>query len=74
MVVLGIAAVIFVKRYIDDQGGSEDTYRVYALFDDAQGLVAQSRVVVAGIPIGSISSIRLSGGRARVDIDRKSVV
>lgn len=68
MVVLGIAAVIFVKRYIDDQGGSEDTYRVYALFDDAQGLVAQSRVVVAGIPIGSISSIRLSGGRARVDI------
>lgn len=69
MVVLGLAAIVAVKRYIDEGLSSGDDYRVYALFDDAQGLVPQSRVVVAGIPIGSIARIRLQGDKARVDIN-----
>lgn len=69
MVVLGLAAIILVRRYIDEgfSGGRE--YRVYALFEDAQGLVPQSRVVIAGIPVGTIASIRLQGEMARVDMN-----
>lgn len=74
MVILGFAAVFAVKGYIDDTGSSDDSYRIYALFDDAQGLVPQSRVVIAGIPVGTIASIRLQGGRARVDMDINSNV
>jgi phospholipid/cholesterol/gamma-HCH transport system substrate-binding protein len=68
MVVLGLAVTFAVYRYVDERSGTESGYGVYAYFDDVQGLVAKSRVLVAGIPIGYISSIRLDGDRARVDL------
>jgi phospholipid/cholesterol/gamma-HCH transport system substrate-binding protein len=68
-VVLGVALVAWVYRYIDSGGRGEAGYTVYALFDDAQGLIVKSRVVIAGIPIGTIRSIGLDGEKARVDID-----
>jgi phospholipid/cholesterol/gamma-HCH transport system substrate-binding protein len=68
MLVLGIAAVILVFRFVDERSQAGEGYRVYALFEDAQGLVAKSRVVIAGIPVGYIDSIRLEGDKARVDI------
>lgn len=69
MVVLGVAAGIGVYRYVDESAATDDGYQVYALFDDAEGLIAKSRVVIAGIPVGEIDTIGLEGNRARVDIN-----
>lgn len=59
MVVLGIVAILAVRKYVDEGISDDEGYHVYALFDDVQGLVAQSRVVIAGIGVGSITDIRL---------------
>ena len=68
MVVLGLAVTFAVYRYVDERSATDSGYGVYAYFGDVQGLVAKSRVLVAGIPVGYISSIRLDGDRARVDL------
>ena len=68
MVVLGLAVTFAVYRYVDERSSTESGYGVYAYFDDVQGLIAKSRVLVAGIPVGYIDSIRLEGNRARVDL------
>ena len=68
MVLLGLAAIVAVYRYVDERSSSDGGYTVFARFDDVQGLIPKSRVAVAGIPIGFIESIRLEGSRARVDI------
>lgn len=68
MVVLGLAVTFAVYRYVDERSSAESGYGVYAYFGDVQGLIAKSRVLVAGIPVGYISSIRLEGDRARVDL------
>ena len=67
MVVLGLIVPFAVYRYVDERSASESGYGVYAYFDDVQGLIVKSRVLVAGIPVGYISSIRLDGDRARVE-------
>jgi phospholipid/cholesterol/gamma-HCH transport system substrate-binding protein len=48
--------------------GTSGGYTVHAYLSDASGLASYSRVMVAGIPIGSIQSIRLEKGKARVDV------
>lgn len=68
MVVLGLAVTFAVYRYVDERSATESGYGVYAYFDDVQGLIAKSRVLVAGIPVGYIASIRLEGSQARVDM------
>jgi len=57
-----------VYRFVDERASSGEGLEVYALFDDAQGLIAKSRVVIAGIPVGYIDRISLEGDKARVDI------
>lgn len=59
---------LVVWRMVDERSGAERGYRVYAMFANAQGLVAKSRVTVAGIPVGYIQSIRLEGALARIDM------
>ena len=59
---------------------SEDTYLVYAIFDDVTGLVEKSNVNMVGIPVGAIVSIERvrtdEGVKARVGIrvDRNVVL
>ncbi|HEY1955491.1 MAG TPA: MlaD family protein [Polyangiaceae bacterium] len=55
--------------------GGGSGYVVHAYLDDASGLASHSRVTIAGIPVGSIDSIRLvtdsaspHRGQARVDV------
>ncbi len=62
-----IAAVVMWRTMFRGQGGG-DGYHLYAIFDDATGLVPRSRVVTAGIGIGEIERIRLENGHARVTI------
>ena len=68
MVVLGLAAIVAVYRFVDERASPNEGYTVFARFEDVQGLILKSRVLVAGIPVGYIESIALEGQRARVDI------
>ncbi len=68
LVVLVLLATYLVYRFVDENAGGGGTYGVYANFDDAQGLVEKSRVVIAGIQVGYIDAISLEGDQARVDI------
>lgn len=68
MVVLGLIVTVAVYRYVDERASTKSGYTVHAYFDDVQGLVTKSRVLIAGIPVGYISRIRLEGDRARVDL------
>ncbi|NOY92718.1 MAG: MCE family protein [Deltaproteobacteria bacterium] len=68
LVVVGLVAAFAIYRYVEERASGGDGYRVYALFDDARGLVPKSRVVIAGIPVGIIDRITLDGTMARVDI------
>jgi phospholipid/cholesterol/gamma-HCH transport system substrate-binding protein len=56
-------AIAFVTQF--DAGGG---YRLWALMDDARGLVSRSRVLMAGIPIGAIDALQLEGGKAKVTV------
>ena len=68
LVVAGLVAAFAIYRYVEERAGGGNEYRVYALFDDARGLVPKSRVVIAGIPVGIIDRITLAGTQARVDM------
>jgi phospholipid/cholesterol/gamma-HCH transport system substrate-binding protein len=68
LVIVTLAASIAIYRFVDESAGGDDDYHVYAIFDDVQGLVPKSRVLIAGIPVGTIESIKLQGERARVDL------
>jgi phospholipid/cholesterol/gamma-HCH transport system substrate-binding protein len=63
-VVLGL----YIYRFVDKGAGSGSGYAVYALMNDASGIAKHSQVRVAGIPVGNIKGIKLSGHRARIDI------
>ncbi len=45
---------------------ARDSYAVVAVFDDVTGLSWKSRVQVAGIQVGEVTEIELSGEKARV--------
>ncbi|MCA9582869.1 MAG: MCE family protein, partial [Myxococcales bacterium] len=69
LVVAAIFATYATYRIVDERGGADSGgYRVWAEFDDVQGLVPKSRVLVAGIQVGIIDGIRLAGSKARVDL------
>src|SRR5688572_17874552 len=63
-----VVAGFFIYRFVNKAGGSGKGYVVYALFKDAAGIAKHSQVRIAGIPVGSIDSVRLEGDRARIDI------
>ncbi len=62
------AAAFGIYRFIDKGTSKADGYVVYALFDDAMGIAKHSQVRISGIPVGSIESVRLDKGKARIDI------
>lgn len=68
LVFVSLLAAFLTYRAVDETSQRGEGYRVYALFDDAQGLITKSRVTIAGITVGRIESIRLEGDRARVDM------
>jgi phospholipid/cholesterol/gamma-HCH transport system substrate-binding protein len=73
-VVVTAGAGYLVYRTIDKQVGSGDGYVVHAYLTDASGIAKNSRVTIAGIPVGSVQDIRLEGGRARIDVKVSSDV
>lgn len=56
------------------KGLTTRSYRVWALLPDADGLYQKSRVMVAGIIIGEITTIGLQGNQARIDLRIKEEI
>ena len=67
-VVVTAGAGYLVFRTIGTQVGAGQGYVVHAYLKDATGIAKQSRVAIAGIPVGQVKDIRLEKGMARVDI------
>src|ERR1700728_1722814 len=62
------AALVLILKTIDKGGGVTGAYTVHAYLKDATGLAVHSRITIAGIPVGTIDSIKLENGHARFDI------
>ncbi|MFZ5893098.1 MAG: MlaD family protein [Myxococcota bacterium] len=62
-----LVAALLIYRFASKSAGASG-YRVYAIMGDATGVVPRSQVRIAGIPVGSVESVRLDHGKARVDI------
>jgi phospholipid/cholesterol/gamma-HCH transport system substrate-binding protein len=68
--VVAAAAVAFALGlyFIGANIGRDKSYRVFAMFDDATGLGARSRVQIAGIPVGQVDRIELDQATARAKV------
>jgi phospholipid/cholesterol/gamma-HCH transport system substrate-binding protein len=66
--VCGIAFLIAYTFFRKGGYAEKDTYRVFAYFDDATGLTWKSRVQIAGIQVGEVDKIVLSGNRAKLEL------
>jgi phospholipid/cholesterol/gamma-HCH transport system substrate-binding protein len=62
------AAAYGLFRFVSPQMGAGSGYTVHAYIHDATGLAMRSRVTIAGIPVGTLDSIRLEKGEARLDV------
>jgi phospholipid/cholesterol/gamma-HCH transport system substrate-binding protein len=67
-VLVAVGAAIFIYRFVSRSTGMSGGYTVYAEFKEATGLAPNSRVMMAGIPVGTIESIKLDRGMARIDV------
>lgn len=71
LVIGGAIAFIFTFGSLHSGIDSDEAYPVYALFDDATGLVPNSRVMLSGIEVGRLKTISLDIEHpelARVDV------
>lgn len=66
--VVTVVAGLLIYRFVNKGIGDGRGYVVYALMSDATGVARHSRVRIAGIPVGTIESVRLEGDQARIDI------
>ena len=69
---LVLAMIAAFVAFLSLVGGSRlkksNSHEAFAVFDDATGLTAKSRVQIAGIDVGQIDKIELSGNKARLTL------
>jgi phospholipid/cholesterol/gamma-HCH transport system substrate-binding protein len=68
VVALAVGAFGVGLTLISSRMGKGGAYKVYAVFDDATGLGARSRVQIAGIPIGQVDHIELDQRTAKAKV------
>jgi phospholipid/cholesterol/gamma-HCH transport system substrate-binding protein len=61
-----VALIVVGYRIVGKSSSGGGSYTVYAHLNDASGLVARSRIKIAGISVGTIDSIVLDNGKAKV--------
>src|SRR6266568_4614801 len=66
--VCGVAFLVAFTFFRKGGYSEKDTYLVYTYYEDATGLTWKSRVQIAGIQVGEVERIGLSGNRARLDL------
>lgn len=68
VVVVGGLIGLMSMQVSDDPGFLGKSKRAWFILDNAAGLIKNSGVKTAGIPVGVVKDIRLQDGKARVDI------
>jgi phospholipid/cholesterol/gamma-HCH transport system substrate-binding protein len=68
VLVAGVAFIAFFTFTKKSNLNDKDSLTVTALFRDASGLGAKSRVQTAGISIGEVADIHLEGVKAKVTL------
>ncbi len=63
-----VLIIIFISDISKSKYNKNNSYQLSTLFDDTTGLVDKTKVVIAGVNIGTISKIELEGANARVYI------
>lgn len=72
VIVVGTLIAVMSMQVSDDPSYLGRSKRAWFLLPDAGGLVKNSAVRSAGIPVGIIKDIRLQDGMARIDISLRS--
>ncbi|MDZ4085089.1 MAG: MlaD family protein, partial [Bdellovibrionales bacterium] len=67
LIVSGLIATMSIK-VSNDPAGLGSTKNAHFFMDDASGLVKNSNIRMAGIPVGMIKDIKLENGMARVEV------
>lgn len=67
LIVSGLIATMSIK-VSNDPAGLGSTKNAHFFMDDASGLVRNSNIRMAGIPVGMIKDIKLENGMARVEV------
>lgn len=62
------AAGYGIYRYVGPEVTGGNGYTVHAYIKDATGLATRSRVTIAGIAVGTLDSIKLENGEARLNV------
>jgi phospholipid/cholesterol/gamma-HCH transport system substrate-binding protein len=69
LLLCGVGILVYFINIAGRKGlGKSESYLVHVHFPDASGLASRSRVVISGIDIGKIDSVRLEKGKAVVTI------
>ncbi len=63
--VIIVVGVAWTQRGI---GSGDDTYKLYAMFDDVTGVAPGTKVTIAGFTVGRVEELKLQGTHVRVDI------
>ncbi|HTA88019.1 MAG TPA: MlaD family protein [Polyangiaceae bacterium] len=63
-----LVAGLLIYRFVSKSSRSGGGYVVYALMSDASGVAKLSQVRIAGIPVGSVKSVKLDHELARIDV------
>ena len=74
VIIVGSLIAVMSMRVSDDPSYLGRSQKAWFLLPNAGGLVKNSAVRSAGIPVGVIKDIRLQDGQARIDITVKSEV
>ena len=68
-VLVGLAAIAYLSVQVGGLSGPRG-FHLFATFDQIGGLTERAPVVISGVEVGQVSSIRLDDDlRARVDLD-----
>jgi phospholipid/cholesterol/gamma-HCH transport system substrate-binding protein len=63
-----LVAGFLIYRFVSKSARAGGGLAVYALMSDASGVAKLSQIRIAGIPMGSVQSVKLDHDRARIDI------
>lgn len=65
--IVGVGGIAYILLAVD-QFDRQATYEVTVFMDDAMGLTTNTRVSMAGVPVGTIRSIQLEDGKAKITL------
>ena len=68
VVLAGIVAAFIMITRVGSEWDVDETYVVYAYFNDVTGLAKKSQVRIAGIQVGEVEDVQLVDRRAKVTI------